>query len=159
MREIVTLRINLRDSPSRRTFIRRGHIICRSNTWIKGCLPLQLALLSFNTKCIFLEMSKCWIKWMPVSHRVRWGLCFVCAACKTPWSPSVCWSLLSLSPAPCRLVFLSDGFHLATLDVLSNQSPDPVAPITGHRLHTAALLHNHVYIGFHDLGDLSNLAT
>lgn len=37
------------------------------------------------------------------------------------------------------------------------ESPDPAGSITGYRLHTAALLHDHVYVGFHDLGDLSNL--
>lgn len=39
-----------------------------------------------------------------------------------------------------------------------SQSPDPVGSITGDRLHTAALLHNHAYVGFHNLCDLSNLA-
>lgn len=43
--------------------------------------------------------------------------------------------------------------------VLPGQSSDPVAPKTGDRLHTAALLHDHVYVGFHDLCDLSNLET
>lgn len=40
---------------------------------------------------------------------------------------------------------------------LYSKSPDPVGSITGDRLHAAALLHNHVYVGFHDLCDLSNL--
>lgn len=41
--------------------------------------------------------------------------------------------------------------------VVSDASPDPVGSITGHRLDAAALLHYHVYVGFHDLCDLSNL--
>lgn len=36
-------------------------------------------------------------------------------------------------------------------------SSDPAAPETGDGLHTAALLHDHVDVGFHDLGDLTNL--
>lgn len=39
------------------------------------------------------------------------------------------------------------------------QSSDPVASKAGHRFDTAALLHNHVYVGFHDLRDLSHLET
>lgn len=38
-------------------------------------------------------------------------------------------------------------------------SPDPVAAVAGDRLHAAALLHDHVNVGFHDLCDLSDLAT
>lgn len=45
------------------------------------------------------------------------------------------------------------------LGVLPCQSSDPAAPETGDRLHTAALLHDHVYVGFHDLCDLTNLET
>lgn len=42
--------------------------------------------------------------------------------------------------------------------LVSSRSPDPVGSITGHRFDTAALLHDHVYVRFHDLRDLSNLA-
>lgn len=41
--------------------------------------------------------------------------------------------------------------------VLPCQSSDPAAPETGDRLHTAALLHDHVYVRFHDLCDFTNL--
>lgn len=59
--------------------------------------------------------------------------------------------------SPCLLV--SRHMVVAECILCPVGSPDPVAPIAGDRLHTAALLHNHVYVGFHDLCDLSNLAT
>ena len=41
--------------------------------------------------------------------------------------------------------------------VLSWPSPDPVGSVARHRSHATTLLHDHVDVGLHDLGDLPDL--
>ena len=67
---------------------------------------------------------------------------------------------------------LWDFFHLPLLLLIQSQSgcgvhtrprrsgsPDPVGSVAGDGLDAAALLHDHVDVGFHDLCDLSHLHT
>lgn len=75
-----------------------------------------------------------------------------CGACHP--GQSLCFLLGGFFP-PCLR-----SFSFSTLSgVLKRQSSDPAAPEAGDRLHTAALLHDHVDVGLHDLCDLTNLET
>lgn len=71
MREVISPgRINLRGSPSRRTFITTGHNICKNHSWLKVFLQLQFILLTyFNAKSgsgcwmFLLKCLKYWVWW------------------------------------------------------------------------------------------------